>query len=151
MEEKSVDGCGTQSLESPWATGYWKQGEYSAAKYCHIFLVICFWLLWGILFCTNPKLTWNESGRIWWLREQNILSALSPCFPAPSIRSLHWPYNNKAGSPIYSGEIPGVSGNFDLQYIHFQKPLLTCSKSPDGIRGRFQWFLNALQDPDPLL
>lgn len=38
MEDKSIDGYATQSLESPSATSYWKQGEYSTAKYCHIFL-----------------------------------------------------------------------------------------------------------------
>lgn len=38
MEGKSVDGYATQSLESLSATSYWKQGEYSAAKHCHISL-----------------------------------------------------------------------------------------------------------------
>lgn len=92
--------------------------------------------------------------RTWWLKEQNMLSALSCCFPAPSIRSVHWPYNSKAVSPIYSGEIPEVSGNFDLRYIFFQKPLLNvCDifavsiKRLTGIRGRLQPFLNAPPDP----
>lgn len=130
MEEKSIGGYATYSLESPWATSYWKQGKYSTAKYCHISLE---WFSFGCWeeYCsgsTQNSHGMSHSGRIWWLREQNILSALSPWFPAPSMRSLHWPYNNKAVSPIYSGEIPGVSGNVDLQYILFQKLLLTYSE-----------------------
>lgn len=116
------------------------------------------WLSFGCWkgYCSGPTQNphgMSHSGRIWWHREQNTFSALSACFPAPSLRWPCWPYNNKAGFPVCSGESPGVSGNFDLQYILFKVCSwhLVSSKSTNGIRGRFQWFLNALPDPDPLL
>lgn len=58
-------------------------------------------------------------------REQNTLGAFITLLPSTLLKMPHWPYNNKAGFPVCSGESPAVSGNLDLQYILFQKLLLT--------------------------
>lgn len=92
--------------------------------------------------------------RIWWPKEQNILSALSSCFRAPSIRSVHWPYNDKAICPVDSGEISEwveilICNIYFLKshFWHVGVIFAVSSKSLTDIRGRFQLFLNAPPDP----